>query len=413
MQKFRVLFVFILLIFNVLLYSQNNTNSPYTRFGFGEVSDNASGVNRAMGAAAIGFRSPKVINTVNPAAYSAVDSLSFMFDVGLTAFYSHFSAPNGSNGKLNGNLEYITMQFPLTRYAGVSAGLLPYSFTGYNFSNSDSLDLGSERMGVTDAYSGSGAVSQVYLGAGVKFLKHFSLGANAYYMFGTMNNSRIVSYSATSGSYQSTGQLNNMKVSSFRFRYGAQYFTVFDKKYALTLGAYYENKMPFGAKVETITAGQVADTVTLSGENFQMPQAFGVGASCTLGNKWTLNADFSFQQWNKAKFYGKTDTLANRMKIALGAEYIPKPNGTKFAHFIHYRAGLALSDSYYNVRGTTLPKNIIATAGVGLPMPKSRSMLNIALEYGKIGNSSLMREDYLKLTVSATINEYWFVKRKL
>jgi hypothetical protein len=40
-------------------------------------------------------------------------------------------------------------------------------------------------------------------------------------------------------------------------------------------------------------------------------------------------------------------------------------------------------------------------------------MLNTSLEYGKIGSSSLLREDYLKVTFSASIDEHWFFKPKL
>ena len=39
-------------------------------------------------------------------------------------------------------------------------------------------------------------------------------------------------------------------------------------------------------------------------------------------------------------------------------------------------------------------------------------MMNASLEYGKMG-SSLLKENYLKLTFSASINEFWFVKPKL
>jgi hypothetical protein len=49
-----------------LATSQNNTNSPYTRFGYGDISETNSGEHRAMGGVSIGSRSHFTINPVTP-----------------------------------------------------------------------------------------------------------------------------------------------------------------------------------------------------------------------------------------------------------------------------------------------------------------------------------------------------------
>ena len=129
MHSSKILFAVILLISaSQLAVSQNNTNSPYTRFGYGEISDGTATEIRGMGGVSLGNRSQNTINSVNPASYSSVDSLTFMFDLGAGMRYSHFSEKNQSKNTLNANLEYITMRFPLAKWLGFSAGLLPYSF---------------------------------------------------------------------------------------------------------------------------------------------------------------------------------------------------------------------------------------------------------------------------------------------
>jgi len=40
-------------------------------------------------------------------------------------------------------------------------------------------------------------------------------------------------------------------------------------------------------------------------------------------------------------------------------------------------------------------------------------MLNLGVEYGKIGSADLLSEDYFKLTLNIVFNEHWFFKRKL
>ena len=64
--------------------AQSGTNSPYTRYGFGQLSDQSFGNSKAMGGIAYGLRDGLHINAANPASYSAVDSLTFLFDAGMS-----------------------------------------------------------------------------------------------------------------------------------------------------------------------------------------------------------------------------------------------------------------------------------------------------------------------------------------
>ncbi len=72
-----------------------------------------------------------------------------------------------------------------------------------------------------------------------------------------------------------------------------------------------------------------------------------------------------------------------------------------------------MSDAYYKIDNKIQPKNFGITFGLGLPLRNAKSIVNATLEYGKVGTTSLLREDYLKFTLNAVINENWFFKRKL
>lgn len=63
-----------------MVMAQNNTNSPYTRYGYGHLSDQGSSNSKAMGGVAYGLRDGSQVNFANPASYTAVDSLTFIFD---------------------------------------------------------------------------------------------------------------------------------------------------------------------------------------------------------------------------------------------------------------------------------------------------------------------------------------------
>jgi len=415
------LFLLAIISLSQISVAQNNTNSPYTRYGYGELSDATSGEQRAMGGVSLGARRNTSINSANPASYSVVDSMTFMFDVGGSALISRFSNGSAATNKFTANLDYITMQFPLSKNLGFSAGLQPYSYSGYNYSKeTDYLtnkDISTfDTITYRETYTGSGTISQVYAGLGFKMFDHFSVGANAYYMFGSIYNNR--SFAVTSRS-DSTLEVKSIDVGDFRFRYGVQYFNTFGNKHDLTLGVIYEAKQKLGGLYSSAVYGALtehADT-TSSDKSFELPQTFGIGAYYTYDKRLSIGVDYSLQKWGSALFRGLKTELSDRSKLAIGTEYIPNPRGRKMVNRMSYRLGFNLTDPYYRLNQNSNVKNYNVSLGLGLPLfnaaTNSVTMLNASVEYGKVGATDVLREDYLKFTLNVVFNEHWFFKRKL
>ena len=414
-----------LLVLSVFLFaqfasSQNNTNSPYTRFGYGDISENTSGEQRAMGGVSLGSRSHFSINNVNPASYSVVDSMTFMFDIGSSALISRFSDGSKTKATTNANLEYINMQFPLTKWMGFSAGLLPYSFSGYSYYTTGKTSIISNDTITTSnlkSYNGTGGFSEVYTGVSASFLNHVSVGLNAYYMFGSLDNYRSLSFS-NSTEYTGTTQINSIKANNFRFRLGAQFYNTFAQKHDVTLGLIFEPKVKLNGEYSQITTGVLTDTTfnSTTNSNFELPTMYGIGLNYNYDKKISIGLDYTMYEWKNAKYYGLTDTqstLTNRSKLALGMEYIPNIRGRKFSDRMRYRAGFNMSDCYYKVDGISPNKNYGVSLGFGMPLHNSNTVVNATFEYGKIGGVSKLNEDYLKFTFNAVFNENWFFKRKL
>lgn len=396
-------------------FAQNNTNSPYTRFGFGELSDPVPGDQKAMGGVSMAMRNSRSINTQNPASYSTVDSMTFMFDIGVGGLLSRFEDQTGTSNNFNSNIEYITMQFPLWKNVGFSAGVLPYSYSGYSFYDSDSIQILTNQSTETYAnysrlYYGVGGISQVYAGLGYKFLDRFSIGANAYYMFGKTANVRNLTFLNTS--FTGTSQSNVIDVKSFRLRYGLQYFETIHKNHHITLGAIFEQQAPMNGTFYQSIYGNPSDTIDYDSE-FELPMTWGAGLTYQFENRLTVGADYTMQAWGEAKFFGKTDSLQNRSKFSMGAEYIPNPRSNKYLNNVRYRVGFNLSNPYYKVNGINPVPNYGISFGLGLPLRHSKTIVNTTFEYGKVGATSMFREDYFKFSLNATFNESWFFKRKL
>ena len=406
MHKIKYVVSILMLLFVAhSLQAQSGSNSPLTRYGYGDINSTSYSASRAMGGIGIGYRAKSTINPVNPASYSNVDTLTFMFDLGGSLTHSTLRSGNERNGEFNGSFDYLTLMFPITRWMGVSLGMNPYSTVGYNFGNVDTLYLDNHEYHSQEMYNGSGGLSQVYLGVSAKFLKHYSVGINAYYLFGNITHYRernLLNLPGASNTYQR----DNLHISDFRFRYGFQYFNTFKEKHALTVGAIYENKSSLNGEFEyTMFGGHIQKTHE-SKQGFEFPSKYGVGAYYTYNKKISVGADFDFQNWSNAKYYGQIGTLNDVSKFSLGVEYLPDPFSKKFLGRVRYRAGTTVSNSYVLNDQT----NYAVTAGVGIPFRRNASVLNLGFEYGESGDKATIRENYFKITLSTTFVERWFYK---
>ncbi|MFI3296388.1 MAG: hypothetical protein R3Y59_02040 [bacterium] len=402
-------------IFFASLRAQNNTNSPYSLYGYGSLVNDGFSTSQAMAGTSIATRSKYAINPTNPASYSSSDSTTFLFEMGVSGLFTTLTNDAGYNVTGNGNLDYITLQTPLTKWMGLSAGLTPFSYTGYSYSVSDSIVIpGRDSTNYyTQSYYGSGGISQVYLGLSFNIANHVSLGVNGYYMYGNINNYKAVSYSSSENTTYSTVRNSYMTINNFNMRFGIQYYETIGRKHAFNIGAIYEYKSGLNGSYNEITYG--TDTIEFNSEDlFELPALYGFGVSYTYDNRMTFAVDYQLQQFADALYYGVTDSLCNSSTISVGSEYIHNPNGRTYADRILWRAGVSYNNSYIKVNDNQAYKFTL-TCGVGLPLRTSKTIINIGLEYGNIGtyNYTAVNENYLKLCVNLSLNETWFVKSKI
>lgn len=382
--------------------AQNMTSSPYSRFGYGDLGDDTPNSYRGMGGVGIGMRSNKAINPLQPASYTACDSVTFMFDLAGSVMWTTYADAAGRRNRANGNLEYISLQLPLyKRYIAVSAGVMPFSSVGYNLSLKDSIG---KDYHYTATYAGEGGISEVYGGLSFNIMDWFAVGANVYYMFGEVSNYRALTF--TESGMHDVAVYGQLKVNSVRTRVGAQLFHTFDNGDAFVAGAVWEPRLTLRDNYSMIETNW-EDTIHSGGETLQVPMQWGVGASYTWQQRLTLAFDYTNQAWSNVETFGN-NKLRSRGIYALGVEYRHDPYGRNYVERVCWRVGAKLTDPYQqNVKG----KELKVSLGVGLPLRNAATVFNATVEYGHRG--SILKEDYLKLTINAAISENWFFKRKL
>ncbi len=407
------------------LSAQNNTNSPYTRFGYGELADRSFGAGRAMGGVGIGLRSPKQINPMNPASYSCMDSLTFIFDFGASGQLSWFDDGINKQKNINGNVEYIALQFPVHRRIAISAGILPYSYVGYSFGAQRTTDGG---FSYVETYSGSGGLNDLYLGVSVDvWKKRLSVGANVGYFFGSITHEQT-SIVGSSTEYN-TIRDQKLDIRDMKLDFGIQYTHPIGKTEDLVFGLTFSPKNRLHSTVNNITyksttggTSEVVAADTTKNSAFDLPHSIGFGASYVKRNKLTLAADVLYETWDKAFYAGEKNSFKDRVRVAAGGEIIPGFQTRSYFNRVRYRLGAHYSNSYLKINNTDDAaykgndyKEYGVSVGVGLPLIDNRSLVNVSFEYTKIlpSGKNMIDEQYFRFTVNYTFNEMWFWKKKV
>jgi hypothetical protein len=427
-KHFKYLPVLLLFLFiNISVKSQIRISSPYSYYGLGELQLNHSAFNEGMGGIKNAIRNPAYINIGNPASYSSLDTNSFIFDLGVTSNFTQLkSSAITQNYTNHTSISYLLFGFPVSRWCGLSVGILPYTKTGYKIVTSDTIkNMVGANNKVTEKFEGSGGINQAYIGAGFRMFKNLSIGINVGYLFGTTYKTRSV-YTPDQTYSFNIRTINDIEVSSFYLNYGLQYQLNLKKKYTMIFGAKLNLPMNLNAKQSQLAQRfsasgdieSIKDTlINISNEkgNIYMPLLIGGGVTFAQKNKWMFGVDFDWQNWKKFKSFNIIDSINNSFNIAAGGEIIPKYTSVgKYWKKMSYRFGFHYGQTYLELNGSKIDDYSVSI-GLGFPVNKLRTMISLSAEAGKKGKiqNDLIQENYVKFTLGFTFREFWFYRPKL
>ena len=406
-------------------WAQGGTKSPYSQFGIGALSDQSQSMSRGMNGVGYALREGDAVNTLNPASYANVDSLTMLFDMGVSGQMTNFKEGNVSRNASIANFEYVVGSFRAWKNVGVAFGVLPYSNVGYDYTiTTKDVQTGT----LTQNYTGSGGLHQLFLGVGWRVLKPLSIGVNASYLWGSID--RSVTPSASSAS-NTLSKRYATTISNYKLDLGAQWEQAIGKTDRLTLGAVVglghnlgnEAKMSISSLNSQSSSAQ-SDT-TIIANAMELPMSFGVGVAYNKGGKLIVAADYSLEKWGSVSMPGVAANggyqkvgglLKDRMKVNVGADWLPNPMGRKYIEHIRYRIGAGYTTPYYKINGQDGPKELSVSVGFGLPIINAynnRSMLNISGQWVHASAPNFITENTFRINIGVTFNERWFMKWKV
>ena len=418
-----------------MVFAQPKTNSPYSRFGVGDLLDQRFAVSQATGFTNA-YHDYYHLNFQNPASFGHLTSAAF--DLGMYVQNSNWESRAETNNNWSGNLSYISLGFPLLNPVnqvldrevkpwkwGMGFNLQPYSLVGYDIQTTADV----ENIGASiSQFRGTGGTYKFQWGNGVKY-KNFSGGLSLDYLFGRIENARTVSLNEVRAGYENRFT-DNFRLNGFTWNAGAQYDVMIKTKdprfqKSVTIGITGKSKQ----QVNTTTSQfyerfnrdyiNPQDTILSTSEvsgNTTLPGAYGVGIIYSKANKFKLGVNYDFSAWSEYENPIQSDALLDTWRISVGGEYIPNyASYNSFGKRMRFRLGAFIGKDPRSIGGEQIDQKGISL-GFGLPLVLPRqqvSFVDFAIELGQNGSNTTLKENYGRLTLGFTLNDNsWFFKRK-
>jgi hypothetical protein len=458
MLKNYLQLVFCLLTFFKVQSVTAQENSPFSRYGLGDLVPAQNVISRGMGGLAIAYSDhglgglPFSINTVNPAALGNITKTknfsNTLFDVGVEVDYRNLRSTSNGEKFLSKNLvvSYMQMAFPVSGKKwekkgmswGMAFGLKPIQRVGYKLQQARRID-GVDS--ILNLYEGSGGLQQLNWSNGFRIIgkgknsNELCVGISTGYTFGNRNYSTKTIVENDSTQFFSSNVETQSNFGGVFFTLGIQYLINLSNGSCLRMGgiASLQQKMNARQSVLNQTIGfdytgseVVIDSIYYNNNNAGTviyPMSLGYGLLYqSPSRQWTLGVEGEWMNWNAYRYFGNKDFTQDNWTLRAGAEYYPasgKSTATRFMQYIKYRTGFYYGPEYIRIGDT---RNTYAvTTGVSIPLTTPRLVqtrgdfvqLNASIEAGARGNKSSysFRETFTRINFGVSMNARWFQKR--
>jgi hypothetical protein len=392
-----------------------NTPSPYSIIGIGDIETSSFDRTTGMSNSGIALYNGRFFYQANPASFSYLDDHLFHVEIS-TRFkavtYSGVAiTANAANQANDLQFKKISAAIKVKPRWAISVGLVPFSTSNYSFISKKTIGGGG--VDVNAYYDGSGSINQVYVGNSFRVNKNLSIGIQTGYLFGQLAEKETILTTISDSTLTTT---RNIFISNPYVKFGAQFHKRISDKWNLSAGAVGSLKTKLRANYSLLVkdgTSILVDNQEYKNQYFTLPVTYGGGIAATLKNTYTFALDYNYQGWSNQNYTGVGYALVNSTRYSAGFEYSHKSK-YRDIYFEKYflQSGLFYNDSYLKISGQQL-NDFGGTIGAGLNTLKGLSLMG-ALEIGKRGTTSngLIRENYTQFTLTLSYRDFWYTKVK-
>lgn len=445
----RFIFSFFLLIL-ITANSQAQVNSPFSRFGLGDLQPTQSITTLGMGGLGAAYFNSQVINNNNPASYGALRLVTYDIGISLDSRSLRSANPVGKYNATNLEPAYLQLGIPLSKSKEVAMvfGVRPKAKVSYSLTNIVPGGFEGNQDSVQNLFEGNGGLYDFYGGIGKRW-KNLSLGINVGYEFGKKDITTRVGILDTAFSYFKSNSETNTNYWGIYVNPGFAYLlglgshtdpnTKVTSNYSIQFGgsATLAHNMKANQKLtrETFVYDGISGAPIRIDSVYVIPNILGdvkipltytggfmvykvLSNAYKTANKWAFGADYSAGQWSDYRSYNIKDITVNNWMIHAGGEFSPDPiNSTNFWNQAIYRLGFYTGKDYLDIDGKGT-KIAAITFGAGFYLRKKNytnqfTMINTAFELGQRGTKvNNLTQNFARLSVSFSLSDIWFIKRK-
>ena len=428
------IFLITILFVSFNFQAQEGTSSPYSFYGIGSLKFKGTTENRAMGGLSI-YNDSIHMNFRNPASYVGKNLFSFnnearlvKFTVGIGHSDTKLETSNASDNTTTTTFDYLGLNVPMGKF-GMGFGLIPHSSVGYKLESRNSIDS------LQYKYSGNGGLNKVFLGFGYLISDNISIGVDARYNFGNIQNNALeflYDDEQLPLDYQAR-EINRSDLSGINYNLGISYNAVFNEKTQLVSSLTYspgynlksKNKRTFASVIVNDSGIEYpineieVDLLSLDLEetDLKMPSKMSIGLGIGSIRNWFVGSEYTMIKssvFSSDLLDIENATFEDSSILSIGGFYIPDYNSfNKVWQRIVYRSGIYFEKTGLNINNQSI-KEFGISFGLGIPVGRLFSNLNTVVEIGRRGttNENLVKENFVNFQLSLSLNDRWFVKRK-
>ncbi|NCT17107.1 MAG: hypothetical protein COZ75_00355 [Flavobacteriaceae bacterium CG_4_8_14_3_um_filter_34_10] len=408
----RKFLVITLVLVTAITSAQEATSSPYSFFGIGSLNFRGTVENRLMGGISI-YSDSIHLNLQNPSGLASLKLVAF--SVGGSHKLVNQKTQTETGKTSSTSINYLALGIPVGNKLGLSFGVLPLTAVGYDLENLSGTTLVQN--------SGKGGMNKVFLAGGYQVTPKLSIGVDANYNFGNIQNTTLLSQE---GLDFASRESNRSNLSGFSFNLGATYI----EKVFTNLNLFTSIVYTPETKLESQNFRQFASVfipnpnlqvdvdirdVDVANSKLTFPSQFTFGLGIGKTRNWFVGAEYTSQK--TSNFNNRTFTLDNvefsdASRYKLGGFFVPTSNSiSSYWKRVTYRAGMRYEDTGLVINGEDINEFGISF-GVGLPVGKLFSNVNVGFEIGKRGtvNAGLVQENFFNTFISLSLNDKWFIK---
>ncbi|MEJ0102541.1 MAG: hypothetical protein WDO19_08305 [Bacteroidota bacterium] len=398
----------------LFVFSQN-TNSPYSVYGIGNIDNNIYNRTSGMGGTGLAIKSSVFLIDNNPASLAGLSRSFYVASLNATGRTNSF-AGDPINSENNKSKDFWIKNFSLAvkvnKFWASGFGFNQFSNVNYNLNGSRFVEGSADAYSI--AYQGDGGLNEYYWTNAVSLGKHFSIGIKSSFIAGSINKTEILSEASLTSTI-STKQQDYYR--NFRFQGGALYETALNKQWNVSLGGRYVPKTGLIYDRTLTVTENGADVETdkyLSDGKFYLPVTYAGGIALKHKNKTTFAADYTYEDWSSLGIKDQGWQLISSRRISAGAEFSNyKSDRGLIVENRFYQVGAYLNNSYLQVRNTPINEWGI-TAGMGGSI-KNSFLYSLSLQGGVRGTTTqkLIRETFFGFTLSLSYRDFLFSKGKV